>query len=508
MKKLIGALLTVALIVGLSLVAVVPGRVTSAYYISDDVGNVYDTLLSNVDVLEGLDFLESDQDNRIAEQIDICEIPASPFNEQVRAADYMQRMMDLWLEDVHIDDEGNVIGYRPGTGDGPKLVVAAHLDTVFPLEYDATVTIDDEGILHAPGIGDDCGGLAALLSVVRALDDSGITTVGDIMFVGDVGEEGRGDLRGVKNLFSEVEDIDGFLSIDGSGTTGITYQGLGSKRFEFTYTGAGGHSWGAFGIPSPIHAMGRSIAKIADMEVPTDPRTSFTVSVVNGGTAINAIAAECAMQTDTRSLDPAQLEKTVAELLGYVDQGVVEENARWGIGIPPGLGLNKTPPGLGEGGPPGQDKDNPQGQGKDNPPGLRLPDEWAETYKITVDVNMVGDRPSGTCPDDAIHVQVACAATEAIGLEPRLGAASSTDSNIPIFLGVPALTLGGGGRGGNGHAPNEWFDPTDAYLGSQRVFLAVLGLVGVDGVTEPLLPPGPEYHYEFLGVEVPDMYIP
>lgn len=505
MRKLIGVLLTVALMVSLSLVAVVPGRVTAAYYVSDDVGNVYDILLSNVAVSEGLDFLEGDQDNRIAEQIVICEIPAPPFNEQLRAEDYMARMIDLGLEDVHIDDEGNVIGYRLGTGDGPKLVVAAHLDTVFPLGYDATVTIDDEGILHAPGIGDDCGGLAALLSVVRALNDSGITTVGDIMFVGTVGEEGRGDLRGVKNLFSEHEDIDGFLSIDGSGTTGITYLGLGSKRFEFTYTGAGGHSWGAFGIPSPIHAMGRSIAKIADMKVPTDPRTSFTVSVVEGGTSINAIAAEVVMQTDTRSLDPAQLEETVAELLAYVDQGVVEENARWGISTTPGL--DKTPPGLDDG-PPGLDIANPPGLDKANPPGLRLPDEWADKYGITVDVNMVGDRPSGTCPDDAIHVQVACAATEAIGAVPRLGWPSSTDSNIPIFLGVPALTLGGGGRGGAGHSPDEWFNPTDAYLGPQRVLLTVLGLVGVDDVTAPLLPPGPEYHYEFLGVEVPDMYIP
>ncbi len=475
MKKLIGVLVAVALIIGLSLVAIrhypenrVPEREVSAYYVSDDVANVYDILLSNASILDGLAFLEGDQDNRIAEQVDICEIPASPFNEQVRAEDYMQRMVDLGLEDVYIDDEGNVIGYRPGTGKGPTLVVAAHLDTVFPLGYDATVTIDDEGILHAPGIGDDCGGLAALLSVVRALDFSNISTVGDIIFVGDVGEEGRGDLRGVKNLFSEHEDIDGFISIDGSGATGITYKGLGSKRFEFTYKGKGGHSWGAFGIPSPIHAMGRSIAKIADMKVPTDPRTSFTVSIVNGGTSVNAIAAEAVMQTDTRSLDPAQLEETAAEILDYVEQGVVEENARGGIGVPPGQN---------------------------------------DDYKITVDVNMVGDRPSGSCPDDAIHVQVACAATEAIGAVPRLNEASSTDSNIPIFLGVPALTLGGGGSSGNGHSLDEWFNPTDAYLGPQRVFLTVLGLVGVDGVTEPLLPPGPEYHYEFLGVEVPDMYI-
>jgi len=497
---LIGTIVAVMVVASLG---VLSGPTVSAY--SPEVEDVYAKLLADQGVIDALAFIESDQDTRIAEQIVICEIPAPPFNEQLRAADYMARMIALGLEDVHIDDEGNVIGYRPGTGDGPKLVVAAHLDTVFPLGYDATVT-EEEGILYAPGIGDDSGGLAALLSVVRALNDSEIATVGDIMFVGDVGEEGRGDLRGVKNLFSEHEDIDGFISIDGSGTTGITYLGLGSKRYEFTYNGAGGHSWGAFGIPSPIHAMGRSIAKIADMKVPTDPRTSFTVSVVNGGTAINAIAAEVVMQTDTRSVDPVQLEITVAELLAYVEQGVVEENARWGISTTPGL--DKTPPGLGDDGPPGLDIANPPGLDIANPPGLRLPDEWAEEYRITVDINMVGDRPSGTCSPDAIHVQVAQAATEAIGAVPRLGGPSSTDSNIPIFLGVPALTLGGGGSSGRGHSPDEWFDPTNAYLGPQRILLTVFGLVGVDGVTAPLLPPGPEYHYEFLGVEVPDMYKP
>jgi acetylornithine deacetylase/succinyl-diaminopimelate desuccinylase-like protein len=346
----------------------------------------------------------------------------------------------------------------------PKLVVSAHLDTVFPKGYDAKVTVDEEGVIHAPGISDDGAGLAAILSVARAFNETGIQTVGDILFVGTVGEEGRGDLRGVKYLFSSMDDLDGFMSVDGDGVRRITYLALGSKRFEFTFKGTGGHSYGAFGkVASPIHAMGRAIKKIADIQVPEDPRTTFAVSIVNGGTSINSIAAEAAMQTDTRSVCPEQLEKTVSELVNCVKAAVIEENAHWKI-------------------------------------------PWDSPDNVQVIIKKVGDRPCGVCEPDAIHVQAALASAEVLGIEPELEPPGSTDSSLPICLGVPAVTLGRGGKGYNIHSPQESFDPVDAYLACQRVFLTVLGLAGMTDKVKPLLGKHSGYTYEFTGVPVPEGY--
>ncbi len=396
-------------------------------------------------VRKGLDFIKSDDKQRIAEQIRITEIPAPPFEEKERAEDFKRRFTELGLSGVCLDAEGNVVGLLKGSQEGPKLVVSAHLDTVFPGGYDAKVTIDDRGVIHAPGISDDAAGLAALLSIVRTLKETSIQTVGDILFVGTVGEEGRGDLRGGKYLFSTIKDIDGFISIDGDGSEKIIYLGLGSKRFEFTFRGPGGHSFMAFGdVPNPIHAMGRAIDKIANIEVPDEPRTTYSVSVVKGGTSVNSIATDAVMQTDTRSVCPEQLDKTVAELVNCAKMAVIEENGS-----------------------------------------LKIP--WDSDDNIRLEVEKIGDRPSGVCPVDALHVQVAWAATEAIGGTPKLELPGSTDSSIPISLGVPALTLGGGGKGNGIHSPQESFDPTDAYLAVQRVFLTILALTGIAGKTDPLL---------------------
>ena len=429
----------------------------SHYAVSPEVKECFQKMLSEAIVEQGLEFIKADEKNRIAEQVAITEIPAPPFHERKRAEDFARRMTELSLADVHRDKEGNVLGYLKGSKGAPKLVVSAHLDTVFPKGYDARVTVDDKGILHAPGIADDGAGLAALLGVVRAFKKTQIQTVGDILFVGTVGEEGRGDLRGVKHLFATIPDIDGFISIDGEGASRITYLGLGSKRFEFSFKGTGGHSFGAFGkVASPIHAMGRAINKIADLRVPTDPKTTFTVSVVNGGTSVNSIAAQSAMQTDTRSVCPEQLHKTVSELVNCVKMAVVEENAFWKI-------------------------------------------PWDSPDNIILEIRKIGDRPSGVCPPDAVHVQVAYAATEAIGEAPLLREPGSTDSSLPISLGVPAITLGRGGKGNNIHSPQESFDPTDAYLAPQRVFLTILGLAGIAGRIEPLLAKSSGYADEFTG---------
>lgn len=411
------------------------------YVVSPTVQNAYQKLMSQPAVKQGLDFIKADHDNTVAEQKEICAIPAPPFKEQVRAEDYQKRLAALGLKDVQMDGEGNVFGVRPGVGGGPKLLVAAHLDTVFPEGTDTTVK-EKEGRLYAPGIADDSRGLAALLSVVRAFNATGIKTAGDIIFCGNVGEEGLGDLRGVKALFRDHKDIDGFISIDGSGSDDITYLATGSHRYEITYQGPGGHSFGAFGLPSAIHALGRAIARIADLQTPKEPKTTFTVGTVSGGTSVNSIAAEAKMQVDMRSNSEEELLKLEAKFLEIVRQAAVEENARWG------------------------------------------------SDKLAVDIRLVGDRPAGRQPESAAIVQAAWAAAEATGQAPKLDSPSSTDANLPISLGIPAITIGGGGKSGNGHAPGEWFDPTGAYLGPQRIFLTILGLVGVDGVSEPLLAKG------------------
>lgn len=423
-----------------AIVAAIDGcEAQTAYDVSGEVKDVYGRLASQSSVQKGLDFISADHDNTVAEQKQICEIPAPPFKEQVRAEDFKKRLAALGLKDVQMDREGNVFGFRPGTGKGPKLLVAAHLDTVFPAGTDVSVK-EKDGKLYAPGIADDSRGLAALLGVIRALNASGVKTTGDVIFCGNVGEEGLGDLRGVKALFRDIKDIDGFISIDGTDAEKITYLATGSHRYEITYKGPGGHSFAAFGRPSAIHAMGRAIAKIGDLTTLKDPKTTFTVGVVSGGTSVNSIAAEAKMQVDMRSNRMAEFLDLEARLLDIVRKAADEETARWG------------------------------------------------GDKITVQIKLVGDRPAGIQPTDSPAVQAAWASTKAIGRNPKLDEPSSTDTNLPVSLGIPAVTLGGGGKDENNHSPSEWFDPTDAYLGPQRVFLTILGLVGVDGVSEPLLP--------------------
>lgn len=438
-RRYVGRVLVVLLAI-----ALISGSVlaqTPSYVIAPDVQNTYQLLLSQEAVKDGLEFIKADHERTVAEQKEICAMPAPPFKEKVRAEDYQKRLAALGLKDVRIDSEGNVLGLRPGSGKGPKLLVTAHLDTVFPEGTDVTVK-EKDGVLYAPGIADDARGLAALLSVVRALEKAGIRTVGDLVFCGTVGEEGLGDLRGVKALFRDDPGIDGFISIDGTGATGICYLATGSHRYEITYKGPGGHSFGAFGLPSATHALGRAIAKIADLQVPKVPKTTFTVGTVSGGTSVNAIAAEATMLVDMRSNDEREVLNLESKVLEIARAAASEENARW------------------------------------------------NSDKMTVNIRLVGDRPAGSQPSDSVVVACAYQAVKALGLAPELEGPSSTDSNVPISLGIPAVTLGGGGKSGRGHSVEEWFDPKDAYLGPQQVFLTVLGLVGVEGVTQPLLPAG------------------
>ena len=258
-------------------------------------------------VRAALDMARAAETATIDEQVRLCEIPAPPFKEAARAAAYADAFRAAGLRNVRIDSAGNVLGERPGRAARPHLVFSAHLDTVFPEETDVRVTRDGS-ILRGPGIGDDCRGLAVVLAVVRALNQANVETNGTITFVGTVGEEGLGDLRGVKALFSETlaGQVDRFVSVDGTGL-GITHIAVGSLRYRVTFSGPGGHSYGAFGIANPMHALGRAISSFADTRPPSNPKTTFNVGRIGGGTSVNAIPADAWMEVDMRSADEQAL---------------------------------------------------------------------------------------------------------------------------------------------------------------------------------------------------------
>jgi acetylornithine deacetylase/succinyl-diaminopimelate desuccinylase-like protein len=399
-------------------------------------------------VIKALDAIKGSSVRMFEEQVRIVEIPAPPFKEKVRAEYYLKKVQEAGLADAYIDKEGNVIGIRRGTGGGkgPKLVVSAHLDTVFPEGTDVKVR-EKDGRYYAPGIGDDCAGLVTLLTALEHLNKSGVRTVGDIVFVGTVGEEELGDLRGMKALFLDHKDIDGFISLDGVGLGRIVNAATGSQRFNVTFKGPGGHSFSAFGLPSAIHAMGRAVAKISDLVPPANPKTTFAVGTVRGGTSVNAIAGDATIGIDVRSNSHAELVKFVERVMAAIHEAVAEENKRW----------------------------NAKAQ-------------------ISVDVKQVGDRPAGSIPPDANIVQAARVALKAVGAETRSMEASSTDSNLPISLGVPAITLSSSGQSGGSHSLGEWYVPVNNTLGAQHILLLSLLLAGVEGVAEPVLekrPPRP-----------------
>jgi tripeptide aminopeptidase len=382
-------------------------------------------------VRQALEYLKTTEADAINDQIKACEIPAPPFQEQKRAEHFKQRFTELGLKNVRIDGIGNVIGERPGASAGPTLVLAAHLDTVFPEGTDVKVKRNGQ-ILSGPGIGDDCRGLAVILAVARALNEAKIETEGTILFVADVGEEGLGDLRGVRHLFNnELKGrISHFISVDGTGLE-VTNTAVGVVRYRVTFRGPGGHSFGAFGLASPIHAMGRAIEKISRFQVPKKPKTTFNVGRIEGGTSVNSIAHTAWMEVDMRSESAAELQKLEAEFKRATQEALDEENAR-------GAGPNK----------------------------------------LSVEMKIVSQRPAGMTPVDSPIMKTAIAADDALGIKTKLNA-GSTDSNIPISLGVPAMTIDGGGEGRGAHSLDESFDTTDSHIGTQRALLIVLGVVGM-----------------------------
>lgn len=388
------------------------------------------TLLTDPRIKAALDLARASEPATIDDQIRFCEVPAPPFKEAGRADVLRRAFVSAGLRNVRVDREGNVLGERPGTARGPRLVLASHLDTVFPEETPVKVAQDGQGVLRGPGIGDNCRGLAVLVGVARALRDAKVQTAGSVTFVANVGEEGLGDLRGMKVLFQDTlkGQVDRFVSIDGGGLY-VTNVGVGSHRYRIAFKGPGGHSFGAFGAPNPANALGRAITKIAELQVPSVPRTTFNVGRIGGGTSVNAIPAEVWMEIDLRSSDPDQLAALDAKVQGAIDSAVAEENRRRQTGA-----------------------------------------------RITVTKELVGDRPAGSLPASSPLIQAAQAAARAIfGTSAPLSEGSS-DANFPLSLGIPAITIGGGGVGDDAHAVSEWWDSAESWKGTQNALLLTVAL--------------------------------
>jgi acetylornithine deacetylase/succinyl-diaminopimelate desuccinylase-like protein len=381
--------------------------------------------------------IDRDHDRLIDDIVTLTQIPAPPFKEDRRGAAYMAMLEAHGLADVQRDEVGNVMGIRRGAGGGPLIAVAAHLDTVFPEGTDVTVKRDGTR-LSAPGIGDDTRSLAVLLAMIRAMDAAKIQTRSDILFIGDVGEEGLGDLRGMKHLFLKgpfKDKIAMFISMDGAGGgSDIVHGAVGSKRYRVAFKGPGGHSYGAFGLVSPAFALGNAIQKFSKLTAPQSPKTTFNVGVIGGGTSVNSIPFENWMEVDMRSESPVELEKLETAFLGLMKQAVDEENAA---------------------------RSTRQGA-------------------VSVENRIIGDRPSGQTPRDSHIVQTAAAAIRAVGMSPSYSF-SSTDSNIPISLKIPAITIDSGGRGGRAHALDEWIDveKSSSVKGIEAALLMLLALAGL-----------------------------
>jgi len=366
-------------------------------------------------------------------QLEVTAIPAPPWGEAARSHWLKTRFQELGLSEVHQDELGNVFGILPGTvADAPYIALAAHIDTVFPAGTEIIVT-REAGKLYGPGISDNASGIVALLAIAGALRETSIANVAPILFVGSVGEEGEGDLRGMRHIFQQrrwLDSIATVIAIDGAGTDTIIAEGLGSRRYEITVTGAGGHSWSDFGVANPIVALARVIERFTRTPVPAAPKTTYNIGTIQGGTSVNSIPQLASMRVDTRSASVEELDKLEHALREAVEQVVA--------GMP---GRNRK-------------------------------------EVLSGEIKIIGDRPAADLPLDSRLLEAIRAVDAQLSNIARIQRAS-TDANIPLSLGREALAIGAGGSGGGAHTINEWYDPAGRDLGLKRILLLTLAMSGV-----------------------------
>lgn len=359
-------------------------------------------------------------------QLELAQIPAPPFGEAARAEWLEMRFRELELRDVHVDAVGNVLGVIPGSeSDAGYVSLSAHIDTVFPAETQLDIRRERERLV-GPGISDNAAGVIAMLGIAGALRENRLRPSSSIVFIGNVGEEGEGNLRGVRHIFEETrwkDQIEFSVMIDGAGTDSIIAEGLGSRRFEVTVTGPGGHSWSDFGVPNPIVVLSKIVTVFTAVEVHNRPKTTYNIGVIEGGTSVNSIPESARMRVDIRSITLAEIER-------------LEE-------------------------------------------ALRRAAERARIADVEIDIRVIGDRPAAELRSDSALLAVTRAVDRHLGITSRLQRAS-TDANIPLSLGREALALGAGGRGAGAHTIHEWFDPYGRDIGLKRLLLLTLALTGLE----------------------------
>ncbi len=374
-------------------------------------------------------------------QVEMARIPAPPFGEAARGDWLRERFLELDLEDVSIDEVGNAFGLRPGL-DAGCVTLSAHIDTVFPVG--TPLNVRQQGTrLYGPGVSDNGAGVTALLAVAVAMHKAKVPHRSPILFIGNVGEEGEGDLRGMRHIFTHSRWKDAIacsLVLDGAGSDTIVAEALGSRRFEAIVRGPGGHSWSDFGAPSPILALARAIQTFSQTPVPASPKTTFNVGVVRGGTSVNSIPESASMRVDIRSTSMAEMERLEAALRQALESAVEEESQA-------------------------TEKRSPTSAAR-------------RPFGLSYEVVPIGNRPAGELAAAAHILQVIHAVDAHLGNAAQIQRAS-TDANVPLSLGREAIAIGGGGTGGGAHTLQEWFDCSGREVGLKRILLAVLALAGV-----------------------------
>jgi len=384
--------------------------------------------------VRGLAWIDKNSAWLTERQIQITEIPAPEFGEGPRG-EFMKKEFEAAGLKVQTDKTGNVIAVWPGSDAKDVVLFAAHLDTVFPAGTDVRVKRNG-GRLEAPGISDNSAGLAALLGLARALAESRIATTKTIVLAADVGEEGEGNLRGIRALVESYGSrLSAVIAVDGASTDHVTTQGIASRRFEVTITGPGGHSWSDFGAPNPITALSRGIVRFSSIRLPNDPRSSFNFGIIEGGTSVNSIPARVVVKIDLRSEDEAELNRMESALRDAMQAGIKEE-----------MGA--------------------------------MPDARLDFDPLEVKFRSLGARPAGKISENSPFSEAVQSVERYLGNRSR-PERSSTDANIPLSAGVPAIAIGGGGKGGGSHTLAEWYDPTERELGLKRLLLIALSTAGV-----------------------------